>query len=236
MLGHQHKLGVASGSRGQRKSRAPREFCNRDDNREHGFEHFASSNTHVDSQILAAGRFDPPNFCRVEFGTRQFQHRRRVVSYRRVHCRTPHSSHDLIRDNADSQSRVAHGCHFVAASHDGTRINSLRQFTHHVEGSTSLVRRTSETKPGGSWHAAVRHLFANTVSASGCSLPQRREWLLREIGLGRHCVPNPARLVFCARRFCSPPLPRCRSYLAGEATHHLCLSGLFLTSTGLRHE
>jgi hypothetical protein len=206
MLGHQHKLGVASGSRGQRKSRAPREFCNRDDNREHGFEHFASSNTHVDSQILAAGRFDPPNFCRVEFGTRQFQHRRRVVSYRQAHCRTPHSSHDLIRDNADSQSRVAHGCHFVAASHDGTRINSLRQFTHHVEGSTSLVRRTSETKPGGSWHAAVRHLFES------------------------------ARSVFCARRFCSPPLPRCRSYLAGEATHHLCLSGLFLTSTGLRHE
>lgn len=150
MLGHpllQRKIVVMVGGREKRYSRRDGQCRYRHDNRKHRFEKLALSDTHIDSQIVAAGRFDPSH-CRNEvFGARYFQHRRAVDLLRRTHCRIPHSCRLSSWQDANVPHFGIFATRFDSASHaifapfrNGTHSSSesLRAFRVHC--SRSIVR------------------------------------------------------------------------------------------------
>jgi hypothetical protein len=188
MRGHalQHNLVVSFGCGVQGNSRACRERAYRYDNREHGFEVFSPANTHVDSQIVAAGRFDPPNFRSVIFGAGAFQHRRHVRLFRRAHGRIPSPWNNLILGNAGSQRQVSRNSKMSLCA---ARLSQNATGNERTANRRDAVWRQPSARP--------RHRLPR-CSTEGRTLPVRQ----RIIKDHRSRALN----VLVARRSCTPSL------------------------------
>jgi hypothetical protein len=175
MLSRQHhQFVVMVGGCEQRNPRCNRQSRNRHHYRIHRFQDGTATNAHIDSQIVATGRFDPAYFGAVIFGAGHFQHRWRVVSPRRAHCRIPvpigyvAATRSLVFHNSKSRqahkSRGSHAVSFVAASQNKTRLYPVHSTSGAVRRSamsnyTSVTREVSLSGDGSAagWWLATCH-------------------------------------------------------------------------------
>jgi hypothetical protein len=176
MLSRQHhQFVVMVGGCEQRNPRCNRQSRNRHHYRIHRFQDGTATNAHIDSQIVATGRFDPAYFGAVIFGAGHFQHRWRVVSPRRAHCRIPvpigyvAATRSLVFHNSKNRqahkSRGSHAVSFVAASQNKTRLYPVHSTSVAVRRSamsnytsvTGEVSLSGDGSAAGWWKSRTHH-------------------------------------------------------------------------------
>jgi hypothetical protein len=194
MLSRQHhQFVVMVGGCEQRNARCNRQSRNRHHYRIHRFQDGTATDAHIDSQIVATGGFDPAYFGAVVFGAGHFQHRWRVVSPRRAHCRIPvpigyvAATRSLVFHNSKNRqahkSRGSHAVSFVAASQNKTRLYPVHSTSVAVRRSamsnyTSVTREVSLSGDGsaaGWWKSRTHHpaLFTRVQIGSVARLRTR---------------------------------------------------------------
>jgi hypothetical protein len=118
------QFGVVRGSGHQREAGGLRQMSKGHDDRKHWFEDIALSNTHIEPQIVAACRLDPPDSGYEVFGTAHFQHGWRVGGLRRTQFRISrynHILHELIPASQHNVGYLTHTLVYRNCRTQGTR-------------------------------------------------------------------------------------------------------------------
>jgi hypothetical protein len=224
---HSHFVVVVGGG----KQRAPRtfgKFCDRHHYRVHRFQYGTASHAHIDSQAVAASRFDSANCCAKVFWTGNLQHWRRVGLPRRAHFH-PHriSTAGYFHSIQKCQLlKVASGAFVSRLFQDETRIPPGRI-------RTSIVRRSDASNDIFRFSRSSVSTVRGPDIRSHVSHCEWRAW-------GWPVAASPDRYA------CNRPLnTRVRTHgaaslrppagqLAGRATLHLCPSSRLSQSGALR--
>jgi hypothetical protein len=210
----------------------------RDDDGKHRFQHPAPLNAHIDSQVVAARRFDPANRCCVVFWAGAFQHRWRLGIPPRAHCHSQFRAFSRVLSN---QNSLQASCQFEVRQDDTLSLCAAYMFqsgtftsarAHHrhdraFASADSCARRVArrteqrtEQQQATSFSFPPGDFRIRSAWLEG-SLPQWREWPFGDVGLYTHCGPYPSR----AR--CAPPWPA-----SGYAGRPVPLAGLFHHNRG----
>lgn len=168
----------------KRQSRRACKGGYRHHNRVHRFEDFSAPHTHVDTQIVAAGRFDPPNLGSVVLWTGYFQHRRRVALCRRAHGRTSIAAFEaqVCHSSNLSQSCAAVNGAFVALSRNETHSSSESSTVNLVQ---SFSRSSVSTVRGPAGWSGQRLISRSLNSPARISDTHRASTFLTSSGV-RH--------------------------------------------------
>jgi hypothetical protein len=183
---HSHFVVVVGGG----KQRAPRtfgKFCDRHHYRVHRFQYGTASHAHIDSQAVAASRFDSANCCAKVFWTGNLQHWRRVGLPRRAHFH-PHriSTAGYFHSIQKCQLlKVASGAFVSRLFQDETRIPSGRIRTSIVrrsDASNDIVRFSRSSVSAVRGPAVSRALLFLRAAVRALPHVQARPvWLIRTV-------------------------------------------------------